>query len=164
MLSARRRPRAAWLALAACALLAAGAAIGWAASSGTPVAKRVPLAQSSHVRGAPDRTLGLTRVEIPAGVKLALHHHEGTQIAYISSGVLTYTVVEGKVRVRRGAPGENAHVVKTITAGHRAQIHPGEWFVEQPSDHHKAANKGHEKITIFLATLLKTGAPPSTPG
>jgi quercetin dioxygenase-like cupin family protein len=164
MLSRLRRPRAAWLFLAGCGLLAAGAAIGWAAGSGTPVAKRFPLAQSNHVHAAPDRTLGLTKIVIPVGAKIALHHHQGTQIAYIRSGVLTYTVVEGKVKVRRGTPGENAHVVKTITAGHTGKVHPGEWLVEQPSDHHRAANKGNEKITIFLATLLKTGAPPSTPG
>ena len=164
MLRGLRRPRTAWLVLAACALLAAGAAIGWAASAGTPEVKRIPLAQSKHVRGAADRTLGLTRVEIPAGAKLALHHHQGTQIAYVESGVLTYTVVEGEVNVRRGTPGEDAHVVKRITAGHTGRIKPGEWIVEQPSTHHKAANKGHQKITIFLSTLLKTGAPPSTPG
>jgi mannose-6-phosphate isomerase-like protein (cupin superfamily) len=159
-----RHLRTIWLALGACTLLVAGAAIGWAASAGTPEAKRIPLAQTKHVRGAPDRTLGLTRVEIPAGAKLALHHHQGTQIAYIDSGVLTYTVVEGHVKVRRGTPGVDAHVVKKITAGHTGRIKPGEWIVEQPTDHHKAANKGHQKITIFLSTLLKTGAPPSTPG
>jgi hypothetical protein len=36
--------------------------------------------------------------------------------------------------------------------------------VEQPSDHHHAANHGKDRVVIYLATLLRHGAPPSTPG
>ena len=51
-----------------------------------------------------------------------------------------------------------------ITAGHTGRIHAGDWIVEQPTTHHRAANRGTKKIVIFLGTLLKHGAPPSTPG
>ena len=36
-------------------------------------------------------------------------------------------------------------------------------LVGQPSTVDKAANRGKQKIVIYLATLLKTGAAPSTP-
>jgi quercetin dioxygenase-like cupin family protein len=152
--------------LAACALLAGGAAIGWAVAGqgSAPTAKRTALAHSLRVRGAPGRTLGLSRVTIPPGGVIPLHHHEGTQVAYIRSGVLTYHVKSGSVKVRRGDADDHPRVVKRITAGHTGEIHPGEWIVEQPSTHHKAANNGKQKIVIFLGTLLKHGAPPSTPG
>jgi quercetin dioxygenase-like cupin family protein len=154
------------IALAACALLAAGAAVGWAVApdAAAPTAKRTALARALHPRGAPGRTLGLSRVVIPPGGKIPLHHHEGTQVAYIQSGVLTYHVKTGSVTVRRGNADEHPRVVHRIKAGHTGRIHPGEWIVEQPSTHHAAANNGKQKIVIYLGTLLRTGAPPSTPG
>jgi len=147
-------------------MLGVGAAIGWAVArhGSEPTAKRTALAHALRVRGAPGRTLGLSRVAIPPGGVIPLHHHEGTQVAYIRSGVLTYHVKTGSVKVRRGDADDHPRVVKRITAGHTGKIHPGGWIVEQPSTHHSAANNGKQKIVIFLGTLLKHGAPPSTPG
>src|SRR3954451_5827710 len=160
----RYRPFA--LALIACGILAGGGAIGYAVagSSSPPTAKRTALARTLKPRGAPGRTLGLSRVVIPPGGLIPLHHHEGSQVAYVRSGVLTYHVKTGSVKVRRGDADEHARVIKKITAGHTGRVHPGQWLVEQPWDHHRAANHGKDKIVIFLATLLKHGAPPSTPG
>jgi quercetin dioxygenase-like cupin family protein len=132
------------------------------AQSGAPTVKRAALAQSTKVKGAPNRTLGLSRVTIPAGGTIALHHHQGTQVAYVQAGVLTYTVQDGSVTVLRG-PADDATVVRRITAGSTGRIATGQWIVEQPGTIHRAANKGKTKIVIYLATLLKTGAPPSTP-
>jgi quercetin dioxygenase-like cupin family protein len=103
-------------------------------------------------------------VVIPPGAKIPLHHHEGTQTSYISSGDLTYHVHSGQARVRSGAADQDPHVVRTISAGQTGQIHAGQWIVEQPSDHHHAANRGNHRVVIYLATLLRPGAPPSTPG
>jgi len=115
------------------------------------------------VRGAPDRTLVLSRVEIDPGAKLALHHHLGTQVAHIESGTLSYTVERGSAVVREGESDQNPRKVRTIKAGQTGKIRPGQWIVEQPSDIHRAANRGSQPIVIYLATLLETGAPPSTP-
>jgi quercetin dioxygenase-like cupin family protein len=151
------------LALAATSLIGAGAAaLVIAQTSGAPTAKREALAQSTKPKGAKGRTLGLSKVVIPAGAQLALHRHAGTQIARVVSGTLTYTVRNGKVRVRRG-PAEDPTFVRTIKAGQTGKIGAGQWIVEQPSDIHMAANNSKGKIVIYLATLLRTGAPPSTP-
>jgi hypothetical protein len=64
--------------------------------------------------------------------------------------------------VRRG-PAEDPTFVRTIKAGQTGKIGAGQWIVEQPSDIHMAANNSKGKIVIYLATLLRTGAPPSTP-
>ena len=155
-----------WIALPACALLLLGGAIGWAAarSSAPEPVVREALAKAKHPKGAPGRVLGLSRVVIRPGAELALHHHEGTQIARIKSGVLTYTVHTGSVTVRRGDADEDPTVVRRIKAGQTGKIRSGQWIVEQPSDHHSAANRGKTTIVIYLATLLRRGAPPSTPG
>jgi quercetin dioxygenase-like cupin family protein len=151
------------LPIGAITLLAAGIAVGHViAQSGSSTVKRTALGESAKVRGVSGRTLGLSRVTIPAGGRIALHHHQGTQVSYIQSGVLTYTVKSGGVTVRSG-PADNPTVIRKIRAGQTGPIHAGQWIVEQPSTIHRAANKGHAKIVIYLATLLRTGAPPSTP-
>jgi quercetin dioxygenase-like cupin family protein len=101
-------------------------------------------------------------VTIPVGGQIALHHHEGTQIAFIQKGVLSYTVQSGSVTVMSG-PAESAKVVLKIGAGQTGRIIAGQWIAEQPSTIHQAANNGSTPIVIYLSTLLRTGAPPSTP-
>ena len=151
------------LILAAIGLLAIGVAVGQViAKSGKSTVTRTALAQSTKVRGASGRTLGLSRVTIPVGGRIALHHHQGTQVSYIQAGVLTYTVKSGGVTVMSG-PADNPSVVRKINAGQTGAIRAGQWIVEQPSTVHRAANKGETKIVIYLATLLKKGAPPSSP-
>ena len=149
--------------------LTAALTLGFALSSAfghaetVPTAVRDALAQSEKVQGAPGRTLVLSKVVIEPGAKLALHHHLGTQVAHIESGVLTYTVEQGSVTVRRGEADQSPKVVRSIKAGQTGRIHAGQWIVEQPSDIHRAANNGSSPVVIYLATLLKSGAPPSTP-
>jgi quercetin dioxygenase-like cupin family protein len=151
------------LVLAAIGLLATGVVVGHViAQSGGSTVTRTALAQSTKVRGASGRTLGLSRVTIPLNGSIPLHHHEGTQVSYIQAGVLRYTVKSGGVTVYSG-PADNASVVRKISAGQTGQIRAGQWIVEQPSTVHRAANKGKARIVIYLATLLKKGAPPSTP-
>jgi quercetin dioxygenase-like cupin family protein len=128
-----------------------------------PTAVRSALARSSAVQGAPDRTMVLSRVVVEPGAKLALHHHLGTQISRVVSGSLTYTVRGGSAVVREGDAEQQPRVVRKLTAGQTARIRPGQWLVEQPSDLHEAANRGSDPVVIYLATLLKTGAAPSTP-
>jgi quercetin dioxygenase-like cupin family protein len=117
---------------------------------------------STVVRGAPGRTLGLTRVTVPAGARLALHHHSGTQISSVQEGTLTYTVKTGRVRVMTG-DADGGRLVGTIGAGQTGSIRPGQWIVEQPSEIHRAANRGKGDVVILLATLFPDGAPPSVP-
>jgi quercetin dioxygenase-like cupin family protein len=123
-----------------------------------PTPKRVELAASESVRGAQDRTLRLSRVTVPAGASLALHHHPGTQISNIEQGTLTYTVKTGQVRVMRGDAAK-PKLVRTIKAGQTGQIRHGQWIVEQPNVVHQAANRGKTDVVIVLATLFPDGAP-----
>jgi quercetin dioxygenase-like cupin family protein len=132
-------------------------------SKAAPTTIRNALAQSDRVQGAPDRTLVLSRVVVQPGAELALHHHLGTQVARIQAGVLTYTVQQGSVVVRTGESDQNPVTVRRIAAGQTARILAGQWIVEQPSDIHEAANRGSTPVVIYLATLLKKGAPPATP-
>jgi len=158
------RPRAP-IALAIVAAFALGAVLpgAFAQTKAAPTAIRNALAQSSHVQGAPNRTMVLSRVEVEPGAKLALHHHLGTQVANIEAGTLTYTVRRGSVVVRKGESDQNPQTVRTIKAGQTAAIKTGQWIVEQPSDIHEAANRGSTPVVIYIATLLKTGAPAATP-
>jgi quercetin dioxygenase-like cupin family protein len=101
-------------------------------------------------------------VTVPAGAKLAVHHHLGTQISRVVAGTLTYTVRQGKAELFEGE-AEEPRLVRVIAANQTANIRAGQWLVEQPSDIHQAANRGTSSVVIYLATLLKDGAAPSTP-
>jgi hypothetical protein len=150
------------LAIVAACALGGGLATALGQTDAAPTAVRSALAETAHVQGAPSRTLVLSRVSVPPGAKLALHHHLGTQVAHIQSGVLTYTVRSGSVLIRRGE-SDRPERVRAINAGQTGQIRSGQWIVEQPWDIHEAANRGTVPVVIYLATLLKTGAPPATP-
>jgi len=128
-----------------------------------PTVVRNALAQTNSVQGAPGRTLVLSRVVVESGAELALHRHLGTQIARIQSGTLTYTVRSGSVPVRRGESDQSPRIVRRIGAGQTGKIRAGEWIVEQPAVIHQAANRDKAPVVIYLATLLKKGAPPATP-
>ncbi|OJU81960.1 MAG: hypothetical protein BGO11_05740 [Solirubrobacterales bacterium 70-9] len=132
------------------------------ASAPAPSPVRKALAETEQVQGAPGRTMVLSQVTVPPGAKLAVHHHLGTQISRVVSGTLSYTVRQGKAELFEGE-GEEARLVRTITANETAKIRAGQWLVEQPSDIHQAANRGSSPVVIYLATLLKDGAAPSTP-
>lgn len=141
----------------------AGALAAPPSSPSAPVTvSREALAAATHARGAPGRTLGLSRVTIMPGTTLALHHHPGTQLGYVASGVLTYTVEQGHARLMKGS-GDDPTQVRVIQAGQTARVHPGEWLIEQPSDHHHATNRGSVPVVIYLATLFPHGAPASIP-
>jgi quercetin dioxygenase-like cupin family protein len=151
--------------LCLCALVAvaaAGAYAGAAMDDPEPVVREA-LAEGVAPAGAKGRTLGLSRVDVQPGAELALHRHPGTQVARIERGVLTYTVVTGRVDVMRGNPEVKAVRVRTIASGETAEIRAGRWIVERPGTIHRAANRGERKIVIYVASLFKTGAPAAIP-
>jgi quercetin dioxygenase-like cupin family protein len=139
------------------------ASTGAALAQQAPSAKRVALAQAVNPAGAKGQTLGLSRVTVPAGVKLALHVHPGTQTAYIEKGTLTYSVKTGSVPVYGGAADQKPTLVRRIRSGQTAKIRAGQWLIERPGVEHFAENRGNGPIVILLATLFKNGAPPSIP-
>jgi quercetin dioxygenase-like cupin family protein len=163
MTQATRRRTLAVLGLLVAFALGALLPSAFADTAAAPAVVRSALAQTSAVQGAPRRTMVLSRVKVEPGAKLATHHHLGTQISRVTAGVLTYTVRKGSATVRRGDAEANPQLVRTIKAGQTAQIHAGEWLVEQASDIHEAANRGSTPVVIYLATLLQAGAPPATP-
>lgn len=143
--------------------VAAGAYAVGASSQSPAQAKRTALAQAVNPVGAKGRTLGLSRVTIPPHVQLALHHHAGTQIAYVQKGTLTYFVKTGAVTVFRGAADQHPLVVRRVTAGKTGKVFAGEWVIEQPHVIHFGANNGGTPVVILLATLFTNGSPPSIP-
>jgi quercetin dioxygenase-like cupin family protein len=151
-------------------LLAGGVVVALAAAyaagaNGRPSAHAVreSLAQVVNPAGAKGRTLGLARVTIPAHTALALHRHPGTQIAYIQSGTLTYTVKTGSVPVYHGAGDDKPRLIRTVKAGHSGSVPAGDWVIERPGTIHFGANNGSRPLVVLLATLFTDGRPPSIP-
>ncbi|MDQ5895359.1 MAG: hypothetical protein QG596_1620 [Actinomycetota bacterium] len=155
-----RRVRMGLAAMALVAVGGAGTAIAISATSDPPAPKYNSLARVADPIGAPGRALGLSRVVIQPGAKIPLHLHQGTQLGYIQKGTLTYTVEAGLAKVMTG-PGDDAKLVRPIKAGQTANVKQGQWLIEQPSNHHRAANNGNVPIVILLSNLLLKDAKPS---
>jgi quercetin dioxygenase-like cupin family protein len=118
---------------------------------------RTILAQTEPAN-APGQTLYLQEVRIAPKAKLATHLHQGTQIASVRSGVLTYNIVSGTVTVtHRDGKTEDATGPVVI------KIRPGDSILETPTVVHFGSNSGKKPVVILLASLLADGAPLATP-
>jgi quercetin dioxygenase-like cupin family protein len=142
------------LAIAACGSTASS---GAAASGSSAVTVRTVLASGAPSQ-APGYEMDLARYTIPPHTKLAAHHHPGMQLAYIESGTLTYTVVQGTVTVH--AAGGST---RQISAGQTGTIATGEWLTETPDIVHFGENATDQPITILASSLFAQGQPPAIP-
>jgi quercetin dioxygenase-like cupin family protein len=128
-----------------------------AASGPTQPVTRIILGRIEPAN-APGQSLTLQRVVIAPGAKLAEHFHEGTQLATIRAGVLTYHVVSGTVTVTR-ADG----AARTVTGPSSVKLRKGDTIVETESLVHYGANDTSRKVVIDLTALLHVDAELSTP-
>ena len=144
------------LTLAALGLVAGPvAAADTGGSSATATREELGEAQPLN---APGQTMYLQRVTIPAGAKLAEHFHQGTQVARVVKGVLTYDVLSGTVLITR-----RDGTTESIAGPATTKIRAGESLVEVESLAHAGSNAGKRPVVIELAALLATGAPLATP-
>jgi|SRR5947209_6405440 len=118
---------------------------------------RTPLGEASPAN-APGQKLYLQQVTIAPHAKLAEHFHQGTQVARVISGTLTYNIVSGTAAVTRAdGKTEDAH------GPNKVLLQPGDSLVETSSLVHFGANDTAKPVVIELAALLEQGAPLATP-
>ena len=107
---------------------------------------------------APGQRLGLWHYTIPAGQALVPHRHPGWQIARITSGTLTYTILTGTVTVVRGGGAQETH-----GAGETIKLNAGDTVIESPEVQHYGANDGPSTVEIYTSSLLTDGEPVAIP-
>jgi quercetin dioxygenase-like cupin family protein len=118
---------------------------------------REELAETSPAN-APGQQLYLQRVTIEPGARLDTHLHEGTQIARVVEGTLTYDIVEGPAEVAR-----RDGTVERFTGPDSITLEPGDALTETQDLVHFGSNDGETPVVILLAALLADGAPLATP-
>lgn len=124
------------------------------ASDAKPVREILAKGDTPNAAG---NTMYLQRVTVPVGVALALHFHEGTQVAYIEKGTLSYHVERGSAFATvNGKP-------ITVTGPADIELPAGSTLVEPSTDIHRATNRGAEPVVIILSALLTSGADLATP-
>jgi oxalate decarboxylase/phosphoglucose isomerase-like protein (cupin superfamily) len=146
-------------ALAILVTLIAVTATGYAASAAAekePV-RRIVYGQAAPTN-APGQQLFLQRVVLDPGAKLPEHFHEGTQLATIRAGVLTYNVVSGTAVVTRANGSTEQYKGPKVV-----RLRTGDVLVEDEALAHYGSNKGKKPVVLELAALLRDGAPLSTP-
>ena len=112
----------------------------------------------SRPANAPGQVLYLTRVRIAPKSKLSEHFHDGTQIASVQSGILTYRITSGSTTITR-ANG----TTRTVTGPTTVKIRAGESLVEGAGLTHYGANSTSRPVVILTAALIADGAGLSTP-
>ncbi|MBV9412947.1 MAG: cupin domain-containing protein [Acidimicrobiia bacterium] len=118
---------------------------------------RAPFGEAAPAN-APGQRLYLQQVTIAPHAKLAEHFHQGTQLARVMSGTLTYNIVSGTAAVTRAdGKAEDATGPTTVF------LQPGDSLVETASLIHYGANDTDAPVVIELAALLEQGAPLATP-
>ena len=148
------------LLVGACGTVAPGG--GLVGSVPLPTASLPPIVRAVLAGGepsaAPGRKLELVRYTIQPGTRLAMHRHPGMQLAYIESGTLTYTVVQGSVTVHQPDGGS-----RTIEAAETGRIVPREWIAEHEGVVHFGENAGSVVVEILASSLLEADQPPAVP-
>lgn len=107
---------------------------------------------------APGQHLYLERVTISPGTQLSTHFHDGTQVAHVVAGRLTYNIVSGSARITRAAG-----TAETLTGPTVTRLETGDWIVETGDLVHFGSNEGDEPVVVLLAVLLAADAPLATP-
>jgi quercetin dioxygenase-like cupin family protein len=107
---------------------------------------------------APGQELYLQEVTIAPGAKLPEHYHQGTQVARVVAGVLTYDIASGSATVTR----KNGST-QTVAAPGIVKLRTGDGLVETEGLEHHGSNAGKTPVVIEIASLLQAGAPLSTP-
>jgi quercetin dioxygenase-like cupin family protein len=107
---------------------------------------------------APGQHLYLERVTISPGTQLDTHFHDGTQVAHIVAGTLTYNIVSGSARITRDTGS-----VETLTGPTVTTLETGDWIVETKDLVHFGSNESDDPVVVLLAVLLVEDAPLATP-
>ena len=118
---------------------------------------RTPLGEAAPAN-APGQQLYLQSVTIAPHAALPEHFHQGTQVARVISGTLTYNIVSGTAAVTR-ADGK----AEDVAGPNKVLLQPGDSLVETASLVHYGANDTTTPVVIELAALLEQGAPLATP-
>jgi quercetin dioxygenase-like cupin family protein len=143
--------------IAVAALVGSGAPIGAQESTTSNGVTRIELAEGTPAN-APGQELYLQEVRLAPGAKLPTHFHQGTQVASVRKGVLTYDIVSGSAQVTR-ADG----TVETFDGPASMKLRKGDALLEPETDVHFGSNDTKKPVVILVAALLAQGAPLATP-
>jgi len=150
------------------ALLAFALAVSACSGSGAATPAAIPGASqpptlredlgSTLVATADGQRLGLWHVRIAPGTKLSPHLHPGYQVARITAGTLTYSILAGEALVIRADGTTETHGAPEVLT-----LRTGDTVVESPELQHFGANDGSVEVEIYTSTLCTDGEAPSIP-
>lgn len=142
-------------------LLFAPAAMVAATPEATPINPHAAVVREVINEGmpvaAPGQVLQLVKYTIPPNISLPVHIHPGMQVAYVESGTLTYSVVEGEAHYTL-ANGETG----VLKAGETKDFGPGDSLVEAQGMIHYGENKTDEEVILIVSSLFEADVPPSS--
>jgi quercetin dioxygenase-like cupin family protein len=109
------------------------------------------------VLACPGYALQLVHFVFAPGATIAPHHHAGPQAAWVASGAVGYTLLEGTDVAVHRAPSEGTPgPVEPLTPGVEVILRAGDAYFEQ-GIRHRARNAGEGPADLYVAALYKVG-------
>lgn len=102
----------------------------------------------------PDRTLMFLRITMDPGVAIPFHHHPGSVIVVVQSGLFGTEFKEGEGVVTRY--GQEAP--ETVIAGDDTTLHPGDTLSYEGAVH-SMRNDGPGPLVLLVSALLDPAQP-----
>jgi quercetin dioxygenase-like cupin family protein len=110
-----------------------------------------------EVEVAPGYSLNLVHFVFAPGATIAPHHHAGPQAAWVASGDVGYTLLEGTdVQIQRAPSNGTPGPVEPMTPNVEVILHAGDGYLEQ-GVRHWARNAGDSPADLYVASLYKVG-------
>ncbi len=113
---------------------------------------------SGQPDAAPGQALSGRRNTFAPGGFVPPHMHPGALVLHVESGELTYTVIEGTVRVQRAATAGTPGPTEELGPGQETVLRAGDWLFEQGVVH-SARNDTSDPTVVLVMALTAAGEP-----
>jgi quercetin dioxygenase-like cupin family protein len=112
---------------------------------------------SGALNVTPGYSLQLVHFIFAPGATIAPHHHAGPQAAWVASGEVGYTLLEGSdVEIHRAPANGTPGPIEPLTPGVEVVLRAGDAYLEQ-GVRHWARNAGTSPADLYVAALYKIG-------
>ena len=143
-------------------VLAVGRSLSMRAQDATPAAAAVGVKTdvlgSGQPDAAPGQALSGRRNTFEPGGSIPAHMHPGALVLHVESGELTYTVIEGTVRVQRAATAGTPGPTEEVGPGQETVLRAGDWLFEQGVVH-SVRNDGSDPTVVLNMALTAADQP-----
>ena len=103
-------------------------------------------------------SLALMRLTLVPGTLISEHHHPGSVMLAVQSGVFTTTFTQGSAVITRSATADAAGAVEPVIIGAESVLEAGDSVYYERDTYHTMSNHTDEPLVLLAAVILDVGA------